>query len=206
MVVGADDPTQSDPQFGAPIRWLPALIEAELARNVSEEQSLAAFHRFRDEVEKRLQGSEYLQLLEPYNNGRHEWENSHPLRDSIVSFEVFARRWDGSVTPMGAQSCRRIFELLNEDVRDLFPAVSLAQQSMLSQEFHIGQPAELGSAEARRAILRLVIGVRFFNIVAYAGAGATAAALESEISDLIRAIDKLEFLAENWWRIDNAVT
>jgi len=50
-----------------------------------------------------------------------------------------------------------------------------------------------------------VIGMRFFNIIAHAGPGGVAAALESEISDLIRAIDKLEILAENWWSYQNDV-
>ena len=51
-------------------------------------------------------------------------------------------------------------------------------------------------------ILRLVVGIRFFNIVAHSGPGSTTVALESEISDLVRAITKLEYLAENWWKIE----
>jgi hypothetical protein len=43
-----------------------------------------------------------------------------------------------------------------------------------------------------------VVGARFFTIVGYAGAGAVEAALESEISDAIRAIEKLELLAMRW--------
>ncbi len=71
---------------------------------------------------------------------------------------------------------------------------------MLSQQFHTGQPVALGQGEHKRAILRLVIGMRFFTIVGHAGPGAVTAALDSEISDLVRAINKLEIFAENWWR------
>ena len=54
-------------------------------------------------------------------------------------------------------------------------------------------------------MLRLVIGMRFFNIIGHAGPGGVAAALESESSDLLRAIDKLEHLAENWWRYSHDI-
>ena len=61
------------------------------------------------------------------------------------------------------------------------------------------QPVVLGSGSDSRTVLRLVIGMRFFNIVGHAGPGGMAAALQSEISDLIRAIDKLEILVRYWW-------
>ncbi|MGA8380343.1 MAG: hypothetical protein WB710_04345, partial [Stellaceae bacterium] len=65
---------------------------------------------------------------------------------------------------------------------------------------HIGQPVTLAIGADRRelSILRLVVGARFFTIVGYAGAGAVEAALESEISDAIRAIEKLELVAMRW--------
>jgi hypothetical protein len=59
----------------------------------------------------------------------------------------------------------------------------------------------IGDDKRELSVLRLVIGARFFTIVGYAGIGAVEAALESEISDAIRAIDKLELAAERWKQI-----
>ena len=111
-----------------------------------------------------------------------------------------ARQWDGSQQALDEARCRKIFELLNEDASHLLPQADQAETSVLGQQFHIGQPVALGQGADKRAVLRLVIGMRFFNIVGHAGPGGIAAALESEISDLLRALDKLEIFAENWWR------
>ena len=71
----------------------------------------------------------------------------------------------------------------------------------MCRQVHIGQPMVLGAKENKRVVLRLVIGVRFFNSVGHAGPGRRSAVLESEISDLVRAIGKLEIIAENWWNL-----
>ena len=55
-----------------------------------------------------------------------------------------------------------------------------------------------GDASGSTAMLRMVLGARFFSIVAHAGPGSVEAALESEIADAIRALEKLELLAQKW--------
>ncbi|MFC3612443.1 ParB N-terminal domain-containing protein [Lutimaribacter marinistellae] len=196
---------ESEPAFGAAFRWLPALLEAKLLRHVPEALRIHVLGRFRDEVSERLTRSESFLTLQ---RDAGEDDRSHSLqfaRHSIISFQILARHWDGSQQPLDEADCRKIFELLNEDARRLMPEASQAVRSVLSQEFHIGQPVALGRGENQRAVLRLVIGMRFFNIVGHAGPGGVAAALESEISDLVRAIDKLEILAENWWRYSHDI-
>jgi hypothetical protein len=59
----------------------------------------------------------------------------------------------------------------------------------------------IGDDKRELSVLRLVTGACFFTIVGYAGIGAVEAALESEISDAIRAIDNLELAAERWKQI-----
>lgn len=187
------------PAFGAGFRWLPALLEAKLLRRIPEALSTHVLERFRSEVTERLVDSASFRVLPRMSDGNADTLDGHFARHSIISFEVLTRRWDGSAAPLDEPECRKLFELLNQDARGLMPGASPAISSLLSQEFHIGQPVKLGEGANSRAVLRLVIGMRFFNIVGHAGPGAIAAALESEISDLLRAVDKLEILAENWW-------
>jgi hypothetical protein len=51
-----------------------------------------------------------------------------------------------------------------------------------------------------------VLGARFFNIVAYASGGSIEAALESEISDAIRVVEKIELLAANFACLEEAAS
>lgn len=185
------------PAFGAPFRWLPALLEAKLLDRVPDRLRTQMLERFRAEVTNRLARDPSFQVLprEASDGGSY---SDQMAKHSIISFQVLARLRDGSRAALNEAECRRIFELLNQDARGVLPSASRTQQALLKQEFHIGQPVALGSGEHSRAVLRLVLGLRFFNIVAHAGPGSIEAALESEIADLIRAIDKLEILASHW--------
>jgi hypothetical protein len=193
------------PGFGPAFRWLPALLEMALLQHVPEELRLDALQRFHCAVSDRVYRSAYLRPLDLGPGGGGDSRGQSFLDQSIVSFEVLARAWNGTLQPLDEQNCRRLFELLNRDARPLLPDLPPAVLTTLGQEFHIGQPVGLGEGDARRAVLRLVIGIRFFNIVGHAGAGASEAALESEIADLARAIDKLEVLAEHWWRFNRDI-
>ncbi len=197
--------TTNPPAFGAAFRWLPALLEATLMRSVPASLRSYALQRFRHEVGERLAGSLNLTMLpgdESVAGATLEQDFAH---HSIVAFQVLGRRWDKEVELLDEAQCRRLFELLNVDVRRLLPEAPQAVKAVLQQKFHIGQPVELGRDGGSCAILRLVIGTRFFNIVGHAGSSAITAALESEIADMIRAVDKLEILLENWWRIRDDV-
>ncbi len=179
--------------FGPLFRWLPALLEARLLDSLPVEFRRAAFGRFRAAVSERLAASPYVQLIdvgEPA--GADEF-----VRLSIQSFQVLGRRWDQELVPLDESACRRIFELLNRDLRSELPGLSPAEQVLAALQCHIGQPVAI----AGKAVLRMVLGARFFNIVGFAGPGAIEAALQSEISDALRAIAKLELLASRWWRL-----
>ena len=185
------------PTFGAPFRWLPALLEAKLLNLVPKALREHAFKSFCDTVRARLDNSIYLRAVDI---GKQDQANDFQ-RYSIVSFEVLARNWDGTLRPLGEHACRQIFTILNSDASAMLSNIPASEKTILGQQFHIGQPVVLGRNGHQKTVLRLVIGARFFNIIGHAGAGAILAALESEISDLMRAIDKLEILAENWWKI-----
>ncbi len=189
------------PSFGAPFRWLPALLEAKLLRHVPDAMRVHALDRFRAEATERLTHSACLRILSREIGDDNAPHAQQFLRHSIISFQVFGREWDGGLTPLDEPSCRRIFELLNRDAQPFLPDATRAEKALLGQEFHIGQPVALGKGADARAVLRLVIGMRFFTIIGHAGPGGISVALESEISDLVRAIDKLDILVENWWRL-----
>lgn len=189
--------SQTPPAFGAIFRWLPALLEVKLQRDVPGTLRSHITDRFRGEITSRFAESRYFKALpqQEADTGTKDAFACH----SIITFELLARHWDGALRPLDEAACRAVFEILNSDARPLLPNAGHAEAAILRQEFHIGQPVALGSESRQHAVLRLVLGVRFFNIVAHAGPGGITAALESEISDLMRAIDKLEILAENWW-------
>ena len=197
----------TEPAFGAAFRWLPALLEVKLLRHVPEALRIHVLDRFRNEVTERLARSPCFEAL-PREADADAGDDSHSLqfaRHSIISFELRARTWSGEQITLAEPECRKLFEFLNEDASRLIPEASRATRALLSQEFHIGQPVRLGRGDKERTVLRLVIGMRFFNIIGHAGPGGVAAALESESSDLLRAIDKLEHLAENWWRYSHDI-
>lgn len=191
---------EADPEFGAPLRWLPALLEYKLLRHVPDALKDVALERFRSEVTTRLTRGSCFRILPRERGDPAESHDQKLARDSIISFQMMARRWDGTREALNEAQCRKLFELLNRDASHLLPDVNATDQTILKQEFHIGQPVAIGQGENQRAVLRLVLGVRFFTIIGHAGPGSVTAALESEISDLIRAVDKLELLAENWWK------
>ena len=190
--------SSAPPAFGGPFRWLPALLEAKLLRRVPDTLRTQMLERFRAEVTERLTRNPSFMVL-PREEADAGSYSDQMAKHSIISFQVLGRLWDGSRTALNEAGCRHIFELLNQDARQLIPAASRTERALLKQEFHIGQPVALGTGADSRTVLRLVIGMRFFNIVGHAGPGGLVAALESEISDLIRALDKLEILANHWW-------
>ncbi|MGH7864384.1 MAG: hypothetical protein ACREQB_05310, partial [Candidatus Binataceae bacterium] len=122
---------------------------------------------------------------------------------SIVSFQVLGQDRDGALSPLDELSCRSIFEMLNINAAARLGELSGAERALAAQESHIGQPVTLMTERGPLTILRMVLGARFFSIVGYAGSAATEAALESEISDALRAIGKLELLASRWWRLSD---
>lgn len=197
--------TKGPISFGAAFRWLPALLEVQLWRQVPPILCSRILTRFSDEIAARLQGRDCFRPLETGGEAEGEGEMAFTRR-SIVAFEVLARGWSGKRVALGPDDCRQLFEMLNRDLSEQLPDLPVGQLALLRQEIHIGQPVELGDGERLLTVLRLVLGFRFFTIVGLAGPGSINAALESEISDLVRAIDKLEILAENWWRLSSLKT
>lgn len=188
--------------FGLLLRWVPALAEADLAGALPTPLCRWAFDRFRARLVERLGRSQWLTSIDPPDLPREAGDDAPAdlATRSIVCFGVAVADGPGRRRPLGAQECQRLFELLNLDLsRDLGP-LRPAEQIVAAQCAHIGQPVTLAIGKGHRelSILRLVVGARFFTIVGYAGAGAVEAALESEISDAIRAIEKLELLAMRW--------
>jgi hypothetical protein len=121
-----------------------------------------------------------------------------------MCFTVLVARLDGTKRRLDEAECRKIFDLLNLDLSDALGPLGPREAATAQLQAHIGQPVSLraqpGSASV--AVLRMVLGARFFGIVAHSGAGSAEAALQSEIADAIRALEKLELLARSWPKIE----
>lgn len=194
------------PDFSAPgsygplFRWLPALVEAKLFLELPEEFRVEIVSRFRDSLLEYMNRSDYLQplkLVEPPDTERGKAVAKH----SILSFVVLGRRQDGELAPLNEAECKKLFELLNQDVVSLLAPLAPAEEALARQPVHIGQPVTLGSADTEITVLRLVLGARFFTIVGHTDPSSRAAALESEIADAKRALAKLELLSSHWSRL-----
>jgi hypothetical protein len=190
---------------GPLFRWVPAVMEAQLFNLLPAALRRYAFDRFRSAIQLRLSNSTNLEPLDVPEAAEISNDSADPdlTRQSIVCFSVLADEWDASKRRLGEQECQRIFQLLNLDLTGKFGPLSPVEQMLAAQKAHIGQPVRLGSANGAEGstVLRLVLGARFFTIVGHAGPGAIEAALESEISDAIHAIDKVELIARHWWKI-----
>jgi hypothetical protein len=187
--------TNGTTSFGPLFRWLPALLEAALFRNLPSEFCNFAFEEFRRAVTARVVESAYLR---PISSGELSREEELFARLSIVSFEVMGRQPNGELAPLCEAECRYLFEQLNRDTNPLLPGLAGKDRALARQEAHIGQPVTLQSQGGAITVMRMVIGARFFSIVGFAEPGAITASLESEIADAQRAISKIELLAENW--------
>jgi hypothetical protein len=203
-------PTSStSPSFGYLFRWVPAIAEADLLAALPARLCRDVFESFRANLVSRLTGSKFLtsiappDAVNPVASAQDEPGPTDLASRSIVCFTVTVKDRFGQRRTLDTQECQRLFELLNLDLSRHLGPLSPAQQITAGQCAHIGQPVTLSIGEDQRelSILRLVIGARFFTIVGYAGAGAVEAALASEIADAIRAIDKVELLAERWTQI-----
>ncbi|HSM41990.1 MAG TPA: hypothetical protein VK862_14650, partial [Afifellaceae bacterium] len=191
------------PGFGSVMRWFPAVLEAQLLAEIPEKLRRWAFERFRSVIIARLAESRWLRPIDLDSPGSGRTSDTFS-RLSIVSFEVLARRGEGKHTPLDEASCRSIFELLNVDSSRWIEPLATDEVSLARQPAHIGQPVALATAHGPRTVLRMVLGARFFTFVGFARPSGVEAALESEISDALRAIAKLELLASRWAQVERA--
>jgi hypothetical protein len=189
-----------DASFGLIFRWLPAVLEAELFNAIPDELRRLSFNRFRHALGNRLDRSPWLVRTDhPLGDRLSAGRELDLATNSIICFSVMASHWDGSRQALDEDECRQIFNLLNFDLSHDLGSLNPAEAAVARLQAHIGQPVELSKfGSARGAVLRMVLGARFFSIVAHAGPGSFEAALESEIADAIRALEKLELLARLW--------
>ena len=200
----------SPASFGYLFRWLPAIAEAHLLDALPSQSCREVFGEFRSSLVARIARSKFLTAIAPpdaSDSAREDPRCAHGPTDlsmhSIVCFAVNVQDRSGDRRTLDAQECQRLFELLNFDLSQRLGPLTQAERITAAQCAHIGQAVTLyiGCDQRELSILRMVIGARFFTIVGYAGSGATEAALASEIADAIRAIDKVELLAERWGQI-----
>ena len=187
--------------FGAIFRWLPALLEARLFSAIPGPIRERSFSRFRRAMNERLDASQWLvRMQEAAGDDTDEPGKPNLATRSIICFAVMAPRRDGTKRAMDEEECRKIFQLLNLDLTAKLGELGAADRARAGIQAHIGQPVVVRSPSGSggTAMLRMVLGARFFSIVAHAGPGSVEAALASEIGDAVRALEKLELLARLW--------
>ena len=180
--------------FGPIMRWLPALLEANLFVQLSEETKRRAFEGFRQAILSRFTASPWIQPIDDAITG----DSPDLARLSILAFQVVAKTADGSLQPLDELGSQRFYRLLNQDTSGLLSHLSLAGQAASRLQCHIGQPVILQGRDTGLSFLRLVVGARFFNMIGFAGESAFEAALMAEVSDATRVLDKIELLASRW--------
>ena len=196
----ADIPSVT-PSFGPLLRWTGALIEAALFREASLESATRAFEAFCSALRGRLADCRYLIELDP----PHVDDDNPGARDfqrfagsSIICFAPFASGGAGARRRLDTAESELLFRCLNADLTGRLGPLDPVEQALAAQPCHIGQPVDLTpGATPPNVILRLVIGARFFSAIAMAGARGDAA-LDAEIVDAIRALDKAELILSRW--------
>lgn len=202
-------PPAIKPSFGPVFRWLPALLESKLLDAVSPELMRYGFERFRAALNDYIAQSDWLVRIDEGAPAPGAAGTGIPdlATSSIICFSVTVADWNGERRLLDEEECRKMFQLLNTDVSRILGRLSPAEEERARQQAHIGQPVALKAlgASGPLSVLRLVLGARFFTIIGHAGPGSVEAALESEIGDAVRAIEKLEMLASRWVEISSGV-
>lgn len=186
--------------FGPPFRWLPALLEAWMFASLPEVLKRHLFHRFRTALLDLIAQSSFIK---PFSISRLDTDSSgdHFLGLSILSFQVYAKHGDGIQRSMTEDECQKLFVYLNTDMSCFIPSLPRSQRGLSRLQVHVGQPVTINVAGGSACVLRLVLGARFFTFIGHAHPTAMEAALQSEIGDAERAIQKIELLANEWANI-----
>lgn len=190
-------------RFGFLFRWIPAILEAHLFRSLPNSLCLTLLMRMRDAVSSRIRLSRHLQEFEhasPWEEKDSEGD-TEIMAGSIVCFSVCVGAGE-QMRNLDISECRLLFGLLNLDVSRLLPALGREERRIASQPAHIGQPVAIPGASPSGhgdlALLRLVVGARYFTFIGHSGLRLQEAALEAEISDALYALAKVELLARHW--------
>ena len=191
------------PSYGPLFRWLPAILEAQLFNLLPVALKQYAFDHFRTAITERIANSSAVELIDIDSATDEVAQDDVLARHSIVCFRVLGSNWNGQRNALDDTDCRRLFELLNSDISDQLGSLTPSNHMVAIQQSHVGQPVTLNIEGEPKTVLRLVLGARFFTIVGHAGPGSIEAAMQSQIADACRAMDKLELLAENWWRLSS---
>ena len=191
--------TAGTASLGPVFRWLPALLEGHLYAQLGEAVRTHAFECFRKALIPRFLNSPHLQAIDSAISGDGDTDLA---RLSIISFQVLGARWDGRVSPLNEKASLWLFEHLNHDITPLLSDLSPADRVTARLQCHIGQPVILNGARQQLAFLRLVLGARFFNMCGHADEAPAEAALQSQIADASRVLDKIELMASRWWQFE----
>jgi hypothetical protein len=179
---------------GPVFRWLPALIEAGLYEQLSDESKTEALVQFQQAILPEVLKSRFVRVLDKpllSLNGMAD------LRWTIVAFEILVPEVENETArnALKPTEARRFFELLNQDLRGQTETLEITSSLI---PCHVGQPVTLKQGDKDISVLRIVLGARYFNTIGHAKGNTAKAMLASQIADAKRIISKIEWLARNW--------
>jgi hypothetical protein len=190
----------SPASLGPLLRWVAALCEAELLRALPPAFCRAVFDAFSEALHARLLDSSVLVRLAPPDGHLADLGTEPPglSSRSIICFALTTDDGRGGRRFASLDECQLLFELLNLDVSAQLTGLDAAERLLAARPAHIGQPVALRpDCPGAPIVLRLVVGARFFTICGFPDNGECEAALRSEISDAVAALDKLELLVRH---------
>jgi hypothetical protein len=190
----------SPASLGPLLRWVAALSEAELLRALPPAFCRAVFDAFSEALHARLLHSSVLVRLAPPDGHLADLGTEPPglSSRSIICFALTTDDGRGGRRFASLDECQLLFELLNRDVSAQLTGLDAAERLLSARPAHIGQPVALRpDCPGAPIVLRLVVGARFFTICGFPDNGECEAALRSEISDAVAALDKLELLVRH---------
>ncbi|HEX5472704.1 MAG TPA: hypothetical protein VFW73_12510 [Lacipirellulaceae bacterium] len=148
----------NEPNTGLLLRWSAAIAEIESYYKVPNDLRLSVLRFFEAEAPKILGESKVIRML-PVFPPLYD-DSTHRLLESKTTVFGFWITPPGARQPLGKSELKQLhFDLTS----DLSKTCDAADRKMMSQQFHVGQPVDLGHAGF---ILRVALGGELITRVA----------------------------------------
>jgi hypothetical protein len=148
----------NEPNLGLLLRWSAAIAEMDAYYRVPSDLRLSVLRFFEAEVPRILGGSSVIRLL-PVFPPLYD-DSSHRLLESKTTVFGFWVTPPGAREPLGKAELKQLhFDLAT----DLSASYDASQQEIMSRQFHVGQPVDLGQAGF---IMRVALGGELITRVA----------------------------------------
>jgi hypothetical protein len=147
-----------EPNLGAVLRWTAALAEIEAYYEVPDSARLRVLRFFESEVPRVFSESQVLRLLPVFPPVYDD--TAERLLESKTTVFGFWVTPPGAAKPLGKAELKQLQAELASDLSDAHPELD---RGVVSREYHVGQPVDLGQAGS---VLRIALGGELITRVA----------------------------------------